>query len=538
MIGDPVADVDERPAVGERAALAHVAADRARARLAEAHPPPVGLRVGVVAAKLEIEPLALEHGSDQLREAARDDDGPVAGGELVQSGAHLDVGRGPPRHLRGGRPDRADLGRKRLAVGTVPASQYPGSQHTGVAECPDRIDERVGDGAGPVPVEHEPHRSRLTVATGVPQRLPWPRRFFSRPRRLSMSAIRLTLVRALAVVGPAVAALAVAATGGAHISRTVQTDDAAPVWSPDGKTIAFAGHAGTGNGGNWQIYTVKPTGGSRRALTSGDLDSIDLAWSPDGKHIAFSRVTGGQVITDGHVYVMNAGGGGLRRLTSGGGGYDELFNWSPDGKRLAFDRITDGIGAIYVMNANGSDQKNLTPSPSDDDYWAVWSPDGTKIAFDRTGGSAFGDIWVMRSDGSGQKRLTATPADDFGSAWSPDGTKIAYMSNRTGRYQIYVMSSNGTAGRRLSHTAADAEVPRWSPDGKKIAYQAQVGGNYEIFVVGADGSGTRQLTNVAFDNTDPAWSPDGQKIAFLSKRDGGDSVYVMNVDGSSQKRIA
>ena len=64
-----------------------------------------------------------------------------------------------------------------------------------------------------------------------------------------MSAIRLSLVRALAVVGLAVVALAVAATGGARSLGTAQADDAAPVWSPDGKTIAFASHPGTGLGG-------------------------------------------------------------------------------------------------------------------------------------------------------------------------------------------------------------------------------------------------------------------------------------------------
>ncbi len=224
-----------------------------------------------------------------------------------------------------------------------------------------------------------------------------------------MSATRLPIVRALALAGLAVLGLTVAATAGARPSSTVQADDAAPAWSPNGKTIAFASHPGGEGygsaGGNWQIYIVNAAGGSRRALTSGGLDSIDLAWSPDGKHIAFSRVAGGQVITGGHVYVINAGGGSQRRLTSGGGGYDELFNWSPNGKMLAFDRITDGVGAIYVMNANGGGQKNLTPSPNDDDYWAVWSPDGTKIAFDRTGAER-----ARRHLGDERRRLGAEAA--------------------------------------------------------------------------------------------------------------------------------
>ena len=153
-------------------------------------------------------------------------------------------------------------------------------------------------------------------------------------------------------------------SGAAGGRRGDPIDDAAPAWSPDGKTIAFASRTEPDSGPTpWQIYTVKATGGARRALTHGSLDSVDLAWSPDGKKIAFSRVAGGQVISSGHVYVMNATGGSLKRVSSGGGGYDELFDWSPDGTMLAFDRITDGVGSIFTMNAGGSNLHELTPEP-------------------------------------------------------------------------------------------------------------------------------------------------------------------------------
>src|SRR5262245_12852745 len=202
-------------------------------------------------------------------------------------------------------------------------------------------------------------------ASSLPSTMPGSS--LSRPRSRSVSKPRLPILRALALAGLAVLGLVLVAMSSAGVS---QADDAAPSWSPSGRTIAFASRLPNGN---WQIYTVNAGGGSRRTLTHGALDSVDLSWSPSGKQIAFSRIAGGQLITGGHVYVMNAGGGSERRLTSGGGGYDELFDWSPDGKMLAFDRLTDGIGAIYVMNANGSGLKKLTPSPSDDDYWGVWS---------------------------------------------------------------------------------------------------------------------------------------------------------------------
>src|SRR6185437_8610642 len=167
--------------------------------------------------------------------------------------------------------------------------------------------------------------------------------------RFSMTSFRIPLPRALALAALAVLALAVASTQrAAATSIDSSVDDAAPVWSPDGTKIAFSSRAG----GHWQIYTVRANGGSRRALTSGGLDSIDVAWSPNGRQLAFSR-------------------------------------------------LTDGVGKIYVVGADGAGAHELTPDTGDDDYWAVWSPDGKRIAFDRTGSSAFGDIWVMNADGSG-----------------------------------------------------------------------------------------------------------------------------------------
>ena len=224
---------------------------------------------------------------------------------------------------------------------------------------------------------------------------------------------RLPFLRAVTLAGLAAMGLAVSLAGGAGaaqrgVAAANPIDDAAPAWSPDGKTIAFASRTEPDSGPTpWQIYTVKANGGARRALTHGSLDSIDLAWSPDGKKIAFSRVAGGQVISSGHVYVMNATGGSLKRVSSGGGGYDELFDWSPDGTMLAFDRITDGVGSIFTMNAGGTNLHELTPSQNDDDYWGVWSPDGKKIAFDRTGRER-----VRRHLGDERRRHEAEEADD------------------------------------------------------------------------------------------------------------------------------
>ena len=130
-VGDAVAGVGERPLLGQRAALAFVTADRAEPLVAETEPPPLGSRLRGVAAKLGPDPLTLEHGQDQLRQAAGDDHGAMPLDQLAEARPHLDVLDRPGRHLVRARADRGDLGRERLAV----AREALRSNTIGVAEA-------------------------------------------------------------------------------------------------------------------------------------------------------------------------------------------------------------------------------------------------------------------------------------------------------------------------------------------------------------------------------------------------------------------
>ena len=80
---------------------------------------------------------------------------------------------------------------------------------------------------------------------------------------------------------------------------------------------------------NAQLYRIQSSGDGLRQITTGSYSSIAPVFSPDGKRIAFAR-TGVGILT------MNVDGTGLRRLTTNG--RDSFPAWSPDGKQLAFVR--------------------------------------------------------------------------------------------------------------------------------------------------------------------------------------------------------
>ena len=95
-------------------------------------------------------------------------------------------------------------------------------------------------------------------------------------------------------------------------------DNQSPSWSPRGDRIAFQSRIG----GAWQVLTMKPDGSEVRQLTA-QGNNEDPVWSPDGRLIAF--------IHDGKIWVMEADGTNARQIL--GSGSSSNVSWSP---RLAW----------------------------------------------------------------------------------------------------------------------------------------------------------------------------------------------------------
>ncbi len=85
-------------------------------------------------------------------------------------------------------------------------------------------------------------------------------------------------------------------------------------------------------------------GSDPRRLTANPTMDYWPVWSPDGKRIAFTSNRDGNY----EIYVMNADGTGQRNLTNHPAN-DNFATWSPDSRKLAFVSNRDGHPAIYAM---------------------------------------------------------------------------------------------------------------------------------------------------------------------------------------------
>jgi Tol biopolymer transport system component len=318
-------------------------------------------------------------------------------------------------------------------------------------------------------------------------------------------------------------------------------NNSSPAWSPDGRRIPFEGGRGAclldyhfvggrnAGSGDVDISVMNADGSGLRRVTDGPGVDCAPVWSPDGRKIAFQRSLvrreGDRVVgADYDVYVVNADGSDERNLT--GDALSVRPIWSPDGQKIAFWSGPDGAGGIYVMNADGSERRLLADSGVRSRHQAcescgglghvAWSPDGRKMLLVRHGPSHGYDsrenhIVVVNADGSGLRRLTRSAGINGATpSWSSDGRKIVFVSERDGNPEIYVINADGSGRRNLTRHAGYDSDPAWDP-GRKIAFSTKREGNFEIYVMNADGSGQHNLTrNPAVDRF-PVWSPRQKK---------------------------
>lgn len=153
-------------------------------------------------------------------------------------------------------------------------------------------------------------------------------------------------------------------------------------WSPDGATLAFAGHG--------EVMLVPSGGGTTTKVADGGCP----LWSPDGARLAICQ-------PNDEIGLVNRDGSGLIQITDAPG-VDEARAWSPDGKRLAIYSERDGNGEVYVVGADGSSPTRITNSAGSQVVDA-WLSDGSLVVASFPPDSE-GTYWLLLDETGGNPR--------------------------------------------------------------------------------------------------------------------------------------
>jgi Tol biopolymer transport system component len=239
-------------------------------------------------------------------------------------------------------------------------------------------------------------------------------------------------------------------------------DDAFPVFSPDGKKIAFC----STRSGTWQVHVMDADGRNVVQLTSGRTQCIHPSFAPDGKRVAYSSM--GARSGQWELWTASLDSGEQKMI-----GYGLFPSWSPrkDVDRIAYQRPRQrgsrwfSLWTMDLVDGEGRRPTEVAVSPVAAIVTPTWSPDGRRLAFATVVEPAGEwsakprgqqDVWTIDADGTNRQRLTDGSGSNLMPFWAADG-RVYFISDRDGHECVWSVKADG-AGKTFTADTNEREA--------------------------------------------------------------------------------
>jgi dipeptidyl aminopeptidase/acylaminoacyl peptidase len=311
--------------------------------------------------------------------------------------------------------------------------------------------------------------------------------------------------------------------------------------SPDGTRIVF--------GREWvdkqrdqsrsNIWMVDTDGSRPRELTGGSWRDSAPVWSPDGKRIAFLSDRTGST----QIHVMFTDTREVAQLTHLERSPSDL-RWSPDGKQIAF--------TTFVLDEDPILPVQLPKKPRGAE-WAKPAVIVDRLSWGRDGTGptekGYTHVFVLDSVlGGTPRQVTTGKFTHGGPAWSADGQTIFVSSIRKpdaeylqGNTEIHAVNLKTGEIKALTDRVGPDGDPTVSPSGAFIAYTGYDDKNYtrhlsSLYLMDKDGGSKRLLAgNLSESPADLEWAPDNSGVYFTVGEKGSTVVYFAPVKGEVRR---
>ncbi len=344
----------------------------------------------------------------------------------------------------------------------------------------------------------------------------------------------------------------VAAAGGEAV-RLTATDayEQKPVWSPDSKTIAFAGNLFGSN----DVYTIPAGGGVPVRLTVNSASEIPVGWTPDGRNVLFSAAiqdpATSAMFPSGRMtelYSVPAKGGAMTQVL----GTPALdISYLPDGKMLYMD--VKGFEDEWRKHHTSSDTRDIwLYDPATGRHTNLTNRQGE----DRNPVAGGKEFYFLSERDSGSMNVYKAPVANPSKPTAVTNFKthpvrfLSRAANGTLCYtydgEIYTQAPGGKPSKvAISLTDSELATPvrlsgpsvsylSASPDGKEIAFISRG----EVFVTSTDYKTTKQITNTAAAESDVTWGKDSRTLYYVSERDGNYNIYKATIERDDDPNFA
>lgn len=357
----------------------------------------------------------------------------------------------------------------------------------------------------------------------------------------------------VAVAGAAVLALLAGGTfwryggsdGGPHSPGTprVVTSQSgfsrSPAFSPDGPFLAYS-HDGVSR----STICVRPVGGgAERLLTPGEHSDFEPVWSPDGRWIAFLRQQErGRLL----ILVVSTGAPPEERRVAEVAARGAI-DWTADGKGILAGDRDDASSplAIFHIDVQDGRKRQLTTPPrgTHGDTHPRVSPDGQRFVFSRAVESSAQDLYVASMSGGEPRRATFENRVVEGVCWTPRGQLIASLQRGAEQRSLWRVDVDRGRLERIPEAGVGPISPALSRAGDRLAYVSRLS-DTNLWGVrpGAKGTATgtaeaRQVTDAVALDTSPRLTADGQRLAWRSARSGVNEVWVGRPNGAESRQL-
>lgn len=235
-----------------------------------------------------------------------------------------------------------------------------------------------------------------------------------------------------------------------------------------GRELAYMSYAAI----NPDIYLTDLPHGLTLNLTDHTAYDAQPIWSPDGRWLAFVSDRDGLQT----VYLLAPGQGDARRLIDDGEPYTTP-QWTENGEQLVIRAPRQGANTFYIVNRDGTGltliQDGLDPITGREidldlqanDGWRAISPDGQWFAFMTFRQQRWGIFIGTQPNAENARLLAEIGRFTEAFAWSPDGELIAYPAYINGMYDLFTVPFEGGNPIRLTFGRAIDTAPAWRPSG-------------------------------------------------------------------------
>ncbi len=375
------------------------------------------------------------------------------------------------------------------------------------------------------------------------------------------------------------------------LSITTFTFAQNPLWiryssiSPNGKQIAFS-YKG-------DIYTVHVNGGEAHRITYEESFETQPIWSPDGKKIAF---VSDRIGNSKDIFIVASKGGTAQRVTEHSG-TEHPYSFTKDGKHIIFGGHiqdpaksalfpTSRLPELYQVSLKDGNIEQILAYPSQNIHL---SRSGNKMIYQDLKG--FENNWrkhhtssvtrdILEYDFNTKKstKLIDWKGEDTNPVYAPNGKGFYFLSERSGSYnvfysdfnqvkqithfkehpvrflsianngtlcfgfdgEVYTLLANSSKPRKVkiqvTNTTDNYDEKKMvfgsgatsavnSPDGKQIAFVVR--GN--VFVTSTDYRTTKQITHSVAEEKDVDFRADNRTLAYSSFRDGYWNIYITKI---------